>query len=129
MYAVVYNWGFVWTCAVVMFIFLNFISLFIMYVCFLGVHMEGRQQRRVCFLLIIIKVLGIELRLSSMVASTLPTRHLGTHWLVFLLLVWCVNVEDGHAGDETKGFVHTKQLSTTELQSQTLFLIRQNLAV
>lgn len=96
-----------------------------MYVCFLGVHMEGRQQLRVCFLLITIKVLGTELRLSS----TLPTRHLGTHWLVFLLLVWCVNVGDGHAGDETKGFVHTKQLSTTELHSQTLFLIRQYLAV
>lgn len=107
----------------------KFYLLFIMYVCFLGVHMEGRQQRRVCFLLIIIKVLGIELRLSSTVASTLPTRHLGTRWLVFLFLVWCVNVEDGHAGDKTKGFVHTKQLSTTELQSQTLFLIRQNLAV
>lgn len=36
-----------------------------MYVCFLGVHMEGIQQLRVRFLLIIIKVLGIEFRLSS----------------------------------------------------------------
>lgn len=72
MYAVVYNWGFVWTCVVVMFIFLNCICLFIVYICFLGVQMEGRQQLRAGFLLITIKVLGIELRLSSVVASTLP---------------------------------------------------------
>lgn len=77
MYAVVYNWGFVWTCAVVMFIFLNYICLFSMYVCFLGVQMEGRQQLRVSFLLITINVLGTELRLSSVVASTLPAGRLG----------------------------------------------------
>lgn len=78
MYAVVYNWGFVWTCALVMFIFLNCICLFTVYVCFLGVQMEGKQQLRFGFLLITIKVLGIELRLSSVVVSTLPAGGLGS---------------------------------------------------
>lgn len=40
--------------------------------------MEGKQQLRFGFLLITIKVLGIELRLSSVVVSTLPAGGLGS---------------------------------------------------
>lgn len=49
----------------------------------------GRQRTsyRVSFLLFTIRVLVIELRLSGLVVSTLPTEHLGSSGLVFVLVV------------------------------------------
>lgn len=75
-------------------IYISKLYLFIYLVCTRArVHELGasygrqRTSYRVSFLLFTIRVLVIELRLSGLVASTLPTEHLGSSGLVFVLVV------------------------------------------